>query len=53
MKTWLHVWEIGSGFRSLSAHVLVRPGDDCHADRRDIEGLISERFEACMAGKER
>lgn len=40
----LHWWEIGSGFPSLSAHVLVRPGDDCHAARRDIEGLISERF---------
>jgi cobalt-zinc-cadmium efflux system protein len=40
----LHVWEIGSGFPSLAAHVLVRPGDDCHAARRDIERLISERF---------
>jgi cobalt-zinc-cadmium efflux system protein len=40
----LHVWEIGSGFPSLSAHVLVRPGDDCHATRRDLERLINERF---------
>jgi cobalt-zinc-cadmium efflux system protein len=41
----LHVWEIGSGFPSLSAHVLVRPGDDCHAVRRALEQLLAERFE--------
>ena len=40
----LHVWEITSGFPALSAHVLVRPGDDCHAVRRDLEHLVSERF---------
>jgi cobalt-zinc-cadmium efflux system protein len=40
----LHVWEIGSGFPALSAHVLVHPGDDCHAVRRDLERLLSERF---------
>jgi cobalt-zinc-cadmium efflux system protein len=40
----LHVWEIGSGFPALSAHVLVRPADDCHATRRDLERLIKERF---------
>lgn len=40
----LHVWEVTSGFPSLSAHVLVRPGDDCHARRRDLERLVSERF---------
>jgi cobalt-zinc-cadmium efflux system protein len=33
----LHVWEVGSGFPSLSAHVLVAPGDDCHAVRRELE----------------
>jgi cobalt-zinc-cadmium efflux system protein len=27
----LHIWSIGSDFPSLSAHVLVHPGDDCHA----------------------
>ena len=26
----LHVWEIGSGFAALSAHVLVEPDADCH-----------------------
>jgi cobalt-zinc-cadmium efflux system protein len=40
----LHVWTIGSGFPALSAHVLVYPGDDCHAIRRDLEALIERRF---------
>jgi cobalt-zinc-cadmium efflux system protein len=41
----LHVWTITSGFPALSAHVLVRPGDDCHAIRRQLEVLLSERFQ--------
>jgi cobalt-zinc-cadmium efflux system protein len=40
----LHVWEVTSGFPSLSAHVLVHPGDDCHAIRRELEHLLRERF---------
>jgi cobalt-zinc-cadmium efflux system protein len=40
----LHVWTIGSGFPALSAHVLVHPGDDCHAVRRELEALIERRF---------
>jgi cobalt-zinc-cadmium efflux system protein len=40
----LHVWTIGSGFPALSAHVLVRSGDDCHAVRRELEDLIKRRF---------
>jgi cobalt-zinc-cadmium efflux system protein len=40
----LHVWEITSGFPALSAHVLVRPGDDCHAIRRQLEQLLDQRF---------
>jgi cobalt-zinc-cadmium efflux system protein len=40
----LHVWEIGSGFPALSAHVLVHPGDDCHAIRRELELMLAERF---------
>jgi cobalt-zinc-cadmium efflux system protein len=40
----LHVWEVTSGFPSLSAHVLVHPGDDCHAIRRELETLLRERF---------
>ena len=40
----LHVWEISSGFPSLSAHVLVHEGDDCHAIRRELEHLLRQRF---------
>jgi cobalt-zinc-cadmium efflux system protein len=40
----LHVWEIGSGFPSLSAHLLVHQGDDCHAIRRELEKMLEERF---------
>ena len=40
----LHVWTITSGFPALSAHVLVRPEDDCHAIRRQLEVLLDERF---------
>ncbi len=41
----LHVWTITSGFVSLSAHVLVARGDDCHARRRELEELLSAHFE--------
>ena len=41
----LHVWTITSGFMALSAHVLVRPGDDCHARRRELEHLLRDEFE--------
>jgi cobalt-zinc-cadmium efflux system protein len=41
----LHVWQIGTGFPALSAHVLVRPGDDCHEIRRELENLLEDRFE--------
>ena len=41
----LHVWQISSGFPSLSAHVLVHPGDDCHGIRRELERLLEERFQ--------
>jgi cobalt-zinc-cadmium efflux system protein len=40
----LHVWEITSGFPSLSAHVLVLPDRDCHAVRRDLEATLGTRF---------
>jgi cobalt-zinc-cadmium efflux system protein len=39
-----HVWEVSSGFASLSAHVLVHPGDDCHAIRRELELVLRDRF---------
>ena len=41
----LHVWEVTSGFPSLSAHVLVRPREDCHAIRRELERVLGEQFE--------
>jgi cobalt-zinc-cadmium efflux system protein len=40
----LHVWTITSGFPALSAHVLVRPGDDCHGRRRELEQLLRDEF---------
>jgi cobalt-zinc-cadmium efflux system protein len=40
----LHVWEISSGFPALSAHVLVGREEDCHAIRRELEGVLHERF---------
>jgi cobalt-zinc-cadmium efflux system protein len=40
----LHVWEITSGFPALAAHVLVRPGDDCHAVREELEQMLQDRF---------
>jgi cobalt-zinc-cadmium efflux system protein len=40
----LHVWEIGTGFPALSAHVLVAQGDDCHAVRRELETMLADQF---------
>jgi cobalt-zinc-cadmium efflux system protein len=40
----LHVWTVGSGFPSISAHVLVEPGADCHAIRLDLATLLRDRF---------
>jgi cobalt-zinc-cadmium efflux system protein len=40
----LHVWQIGSGFPALSAHVLVAPGDDCHGVRAELERLLHTEF---------
>jgi len=41
----LHVWEVTSGFPALAAHVLVAPGDDCHARRRKLQTMLHQRFE--------
>ncbi len=41
----LHIWSIGSDLAALSAHVLVHPGDDCHAIRRELEKLLDDRFD--------
>jgi cobalt-zinc-cadmium efflux system protein len=40
----LHVWEVTSGFPALSAHVVVRAGDDCHERRRVLQRMVGERF---------
>jgi cobalt-zinc-cadmium efflux system protein len=40
----LHVWEVTSGFPALSAHVVVRAGDDCHDVRRHLQRVLEERF---------
>jgi cobalt-zinc-cadmium efflux system protein len=40
----LHIWELTSGFPSLSAHVLVHPRDDCHAIRLELEHFLGDRF---------
>ena len=40
----LHIWTITSGFPTLSAHVLVRSGDDCHARRRELQQLLAREF---------
>jgi cobalt-zinc-cadmium efflux system protein len=41
----LHIWTITSGFPTLSAHVLVQRGDDCHLRRRELEQLLAEEFD--------
>ncbi|MBA6435795.1 cation diffusion facilitator family transporter [Streptomyces sp. GMR22] len=40
----LHVWQITSGEVSLSAHVLVAVGGDCHAVREDLEAVLSGEY---------
>ncbi len=41
----LHVWEVTSGFPALSAHVIVRAGDDCHERRRALQRVLEDRFD--------
>jgi cobalt-zinc-cadmium efflux system protein len=40
----LHVWEIGSDFPALAAHILVPQNQDCHTARRQLENMLRERF---------
>jgi cobalt-zinc-cadmium efflux system protein len=40
----LHVWEVTSGFPSLSAHVTVGSQADCHAARAEVEMMLHDRF---------
>ena len=41
----LHVWQVTSGFPVLSAHVLVRPGLDCHGVRTCLEDVLRHRYD--------
>ena len=41
----LHMWEVTSGFPSLSAHVLVGRNTDCHDVRRTLEAMLHDEFE--------
>ncbi|GAA2207974.1 cation diffusion facilitator family transporter [Nonomuraea monospora] len=40
----LHVWTVTSGYPTLSAHVLVARGADCHRVRTRLADLLHERF---------
>jgi cobalt-zinc-cadmium efflux system protein len=40
----LHVWELGTDFPALSAHVIVARDEDCHRVRRELEELLHDRF---------
>ncbi|MGK4579826.1 cation diffusion facilitator family transporter [Kitasatospora sp. HPMI-4] len=40
----LHIWEITSGQPALSAHILVTPGGDCHAVRRELQRRLREDY---------
>jgi cobalt-zinc-cadmium efflux system protein len=40
----LHIWQITSGTPAASAHVLVAPGQDCHAVRSDLEQLLAGTY---------
>lgn len=41
----LHVWEITSGFPSLSAHVLVDDKCNCHDVARTLKQVLHERYD--------
>jgi cobalt-zinc-cadmium efflux system protein len=40
----LHVWEVTSGFPSLSAHIVVGWDEDCHDCRAGLERMLHDRF---------
>ena len=40
----LHVWEVTSGFPSLSAHILVEHEADCHGIREQLEQVLDDRY---------
>ncbi len=38
-----HLWTITSGLPAMSAHVLVSPGEDCHAVRQRLQRELASR----------
>jgi cobalt-zinc-cadmium efflux system protein len=40
----LHVWEVTSGFPTLSAHIVVDAGHDCHQVRSALSQLLEDDF---------
>jgi cobalt-zinc-cadmium efflux system protein len=40
----LHVWELTSGYISLSAHVFISPGSDSSDVRRSLQDLIERNY---------
>lgn len=40
----LHIWTITSGFPALSAHVVVGPGEDCHALQGEITRMLASDY---------
>ncbi|MEO3856937.1 cation diffusion facilitator family transporter [Acrocarpospora sp. B8E8] len=40
----LHIWEVTSGYPAMSAHILVKPGADCHAARLAAEKLLHDEY---------
>jgi cobalt-zinc-cadmium efflux system protein len=42
--TDLHIWEVTSGFPALAGHVFVRPEDDCHGKRRELEAMLRDSY---------
>ncbi|MFJ9772116.1 cation diffusion facilitator family transporter [Kitasatospora sp. NPDC101157] len=40
----LHIWEITSNQPALSAHILVTPGGDCHAVRRELQRRLAAEY---------
>ncbi len=40
----LHVWEVTSGFPTISAHIVVDAGHDCHEIRRELSRRLADEF---------
>ena len=40
----LHIWTITSGFPALSAHVVVGPGEDCHARQAEVTRMLAHDY---------